>query len=174
MKLMKLCKVLRTSWDWESGYTPYSKNSKQCVSVLKIFHWMLNIWNYDNQINTCFIKDETTYFYFHNQQALRIPWNNVSFSFCFSKSRLFMTFVLDYLAIYVAWKIIIYIQFSYFTFVASNFFYEKHSLRMGVWDRWGVVDSYQGVGAGIGRGYYLIEFFYFYFCLLVSHLPSLF
>ena len=31
---------------------------------------------------------------------------------------------------------------------------------MGEWDRWGVVDSYQGVGWGTGRGYYLIVFFF--------------
>ena len=30
---------------------------------------------------------------------------------------------------------------------------------MGGWDRWGVVDSYQGVGGGTGGGYYLIVFF---------------
>ena len=32
---------------------------------------------------------------------------------------------------------------------------------MGGWDRWGVVDSYQGVGGGTGGGYYLIVFFLF-------------
>ena len=45
---------------------------------------------------------------------------------------------------------------------------------MGGWDRWGVVDSYQGVGGGTGGGYYLIVFFYLCFCLLVSHVLFLF
>ena len=30
---------------------------------------------------------------------------------------------------------------------------------MGGWNRWGVVDLYQGVGGGTGGGYYLIVFF---------------
>ena len=34
---------------------------------------------------------------------------------------------------------------------------------MGVWDRWGMVDSYQGVGGETGGGYYLIYFFYLCF-----------
>ena len=43
---------------------------------------------------------------------------------------------------------------------------------MGGWDRWGVVDSYQGVGGGTGGGYYLIVFFNLCFCLLVSDVLS--
>ena len=27
---------------------------------------------------------------------------------------------------------------------------------MGGWDRWGVVDSHQGVGGGTGGGFYLV------------------
>ena len=38
----------------------------------------------------------------------------------------------------------------------------------------GVVDSYQIVGVGTGGGYYFIVFFYLYFCLLFSHVLSLF
>ena len=47
---------------------------------------------------------------------------------------------------------------------------------MGGWDRWGVVDSHQGVGEGTEDGFYLIVCFFFYlgFCLLVSHVLSLF
>ena len=30
----------------------------------------------------------------------------------------------------------------------------------GRWDRWGVVDSYQGMGGGRGDGYYLIVFLF--------------
>ena len=45
---------------------------------------------------------------------------------------------------------------------------------MGVWDRWGMVDSYHGVVEETGGGYYLICFFYLCFCLLVSHALSLF
>ena len=30
---------------------------------------------------------------------------------------------------------------------------------MGGWDRWGVVDSYRGLGGGTGGGYYLLIFF---------------
>ena len=47
---------------------------------------------------------------------------------------------------------------------------------MGRRDRWGVVDSYQGVGGGTGSGYSLLVcIFYFYlcFCLLVAHVLSL-
>ena len=43
------------------------------------------------------------------------------------------------------------------------------------WDRWGVIDSYQGVGGGTGGGYLLsLSLFVFYlsFCLLVSHVLS--
>ena len=41
---------------------------------------------------------------------------------------------------------------------------------MGGWDRWGVVDSYQGVGEGTGGGYYLIVLFIsaFVLCSLMS------
>ena len=42
------------------------------------------------------------------------------------------------------------------------------------WDRWGMADSYLGVGGGTGGGYYLTVFFYFCFCLLFSHVLSLF
>ena len=42
------------------------------------------------------------------------------------------------------------------------------------WDRWGVVDSHQGVGGGTGDGFYLIVFVCLGFCLLVSHVLSLF
>ena len=44
---------------------------------------------------------------------------------------------------------------------------------MGGWDRYGVVDSYQGVhgGQGVGGrtggGYYLVAFFYFIFFLVL-------
>ena len=38
---------------------------------------------------------------------------------------------------------------------------------MGGWDRFGVVDSYQGVHEGTGGGYYLIAFFYFIFFLVL-------
>ena len=37
---------------------------------------------------------------------------------------------------------------------------------MGGWDRWGVVDSHQGVGEGTGDGFYLIVFVFFLFGLL--------
>ena len=36
---------------------------------------------------------------------------------------------------------------------------------MGGWDRWGVVDSYWGLGAGTGGAYYLL--FCFFVCLFV-------
>ena len=36
---------------------------------------------------------------------------------------------------------------------------------MGGWDRWGVVDSYQGVGGGTGDGYYLIVFLFLFVLL---------
>ena len=36
---------------------------------------------------------------------------------------------------------------------------------MGGWDRWGVVDSYQGVGGGTGGGYYLIVCFFLFVLL---------
>ena len=42
------------------------------------------------------------------------------------------------------------------------------------WDRWAVLDSYQGVGWGTGGGYYPIGFFDLCFCLLLSHVLSLF
>ena len=29
---------------------------------------------------------------------------------------------------------------------------------MGGWDRWGVIDSHQGVGGGTGGGFYLVVF----------------
>ena len=47
---------------------------------------------------------------------------------------------------------------------------------MGGWDRWRVVDSYQGVSGGAGVGYYLLVFLknYSSFSLLVSHVLSLF
>ena len=42
------------------------------------------------------------------------------------------------------------------------------------WDRWGVVDSWQGVGEGTVDCYYLIVFFFFLcFYFLVSHVLSL-
>ena len=37
---------------------------------------------------------------------------------------------------------------------------------MGGWDRWGVVDSHQGVGEGTEDGFYLIVCFFFLFGLL--------
>ena len=40
----------------------------------------------------------------------------------------------------------------------------------GIWDRWEVVDSYQGVGGWVSSH----SFFYLCFCLLVSHVLSLF
>ena len=40
---------------------------------------------------------------------------------------------------------------------------------MGGWDRWGVVDSYQGLGGGTGGWYYLISHSFFHFsCVLLS------
>ena len=33
---------------------------------------------------------------------------------------------------------------------------------MGGWDRWGVVDSYEGVGGGIGVGSYLFGLFFIF------------
>ena len=50
----------------------------------------------------------------------------------------------------------------------------------GGWDRWGVVDSYQGVCGGTGSGYYvLVCIFFFFICAfvfwsLMSFLVSLF
>ena len=41
------------------------------------------------------------------------------------------------------------------------------------WDRWGVVDSYQGVGGGILGGYYL-SLSFFFFVLLSFGLSCLF
>ena len=38
----------------------------------------------------------------------------------------------------------------------------------------GVVDSYQDVDGGTGGGYFLIAFFYLWFCFSVSHVLSLF
>ena len=35
------------------------------------------------------------------------------------------------------------------------------------WDRWGVVDSHQGVGGGTGVGYYLIVFLGFFICAFI-------
>ena len=43
----------------------------------------------------------------------------------------------------------------------------------GGWYRWAVVDSYQGVGGGTGVGINS-HFFYLCFCLLFSHILSLF
>ena len=37
----------------------------------------------------------------------------------------------------------------------------------GEWDRWGVVDLYQGVGGGKGGGYYLIVLFFVFICAFV-------
>ena len=45
---------------------------------------------------------------------------------------------------------------------------------MGEWDRCGLVDSYLGVVGGTGGGYYLTVFFHLCFCLLFSHVLSLF
>ena len=39
---------------------------------------------------------------------------------------------------------------------------------------WGLVESYQGVGGGTEGRYYLIVTFYLCFCLLFSHVLSLF
>ena len=39
---------------------------------------------------------------------------------------------------------------------------------MGGWDRWGVVDLYQGVGWGRGGGYYLIVCFFIFLFVLSS------
>ena len=39
---------------------------------------------------------------------------------------------------------------------------------MGGWDRWGVVDLYQGVGGGTGCGYYLIVCLFFFLFVLLS------
>ena len=39
---------------------------------------------------------------------------------------------------------------------------------VGGWDRWGVVDLYQGVSGGTGGGYYLIVFFCFFLFVLLS------
>ena len=46
---------------------------------------------------------------------------------------------------------------------------------MRAWDRSGEFYSYQGVGRATAGGYYLKVFlFYLYFCLLLSHVLSLF
>ena len=42
---------------------------------------------------------------------------------------------------------------------------------MGGWDRWGVVDSYQGMGGGTGSEYYLIVFFLFVLLSFVLSCP---
>ena len=45
---------------------------------------------------------------------------------------------------------------------------------MGGWDRWGVVDSYRGVGGGTGIVYYLIVLFLLVLLSFTSHVLSLF
>ena len=45
---------------------------------------------------------------------------------------------------------------------------------MGAWDRWELVDLYQGVGGVTGGGYYLIVVWVFFTCLSFSHVMSFF
>ena len=45
---------------------------------------------------------------------------------------------------------------------------------MGGWDRWEMVDFYQGVGGGTGRGYHFTDFVFSCassFCSLKSSVP---